>query len=307
MRAEIRRLLDIPYVKLCFRIQLLKDCTLSVYKTSALRGGMGQMLLQSFCVADRECRECRFRQECIVQRIMYTPFDIRPEFVTSGESNGFVLECEDYHRNYAAGDVISFNLCLFGKAVVYFYPVLQAFTMLGQQGLGTARVPFRILQVVNEKRIPILDGSTIDMRNYHINSIADYVDYRIRMDRKENRMVFHTPVRIKHKREDICSFSPDAVLTSLCRRIYIMDCFVGIKALQYDPAGHLPEMISQRAVPGMMKRYSSTHEQEITQRGIRGYIEFSDMDEDIRTLLYAGEIMHIGKNTNFGFGRYSME
>jgi hypothetical protein len=35
-------------------------------------------------------------------------------------------------------------------------------------------------------------------------------------------------------------------------------------------------------------------------------MDFEEIDPDLRKLLYAGEIMHIGKNTRFGFGRYTM-
>ena len=36
------------------------------------------------------------------------------------------------------------------------------------------------------------------------------------------------------------------------------------------------------------------------------HMDFEEIDPDLRKLLYAGEIMHIGKNTRFGFGRYTM-
>ena len=37
-----------------------------------------------------------------------------------------------------------------------------------------------------------------------------------------------------------------------------------------------------------------------------GYLDFEEIEPDLRRLLYAGEILHIGKNTRFGFGRYTM-
>ena len=55
---EISRLLNIPYIKLHFELALQEDCILSANKASALRGGMGQMLLRSCCVQDRDCENC---------------------------------------------------------------------------------------------------------------------------------------------------------------------------------------------------------------------------------------------------------
>lgn len=40
--------------------------------------------------------------------------------------------------------------------------------------------------------------------------------------------------------------------------------------------------------------------------GIEGYCRLHAVDEIARTLLIAGELVHIGKNTGFGFGRYTL-
>ena len=102
-RSEIRRKTcwDIRYVKLHFQCRVTEKCQMPVNKTSALRGGMGEMLLSEHCIypADRKCADCSFETECLVRRIMYSKFDIRPEFVTTGESIGYVISCEDYRTS----------------------------------------------------------------------------------------------------------------------------------------------------------------------------------------------------------------
>jgi CRISPR/Cas system endoribonuclease Cas6 (RAMP superfamily) len=42
-------------------------------------------------------------------------------------------------------------------------------------------------------------------------------------------------------------------------------------------------------------------------RGIRGSCRLSDVDRTAMALLLAGELLHIGKNTSFGFGRYTVK
>mgnify|MGYP003309565716 CR=1 FL=1 len=39
-------------------------------------------------------------------------------------------------------------------------------------------------------------------------------------------------------------------------------------------------------------------------KGIKGSILLEHLEEDFLALLLAGEIIHIGSNTSFGFGRY---
>ena len=69
--GEITSELDIRYVKLEFTLTFPNSCVLPISKASAIRGGMGEMLLRANCIRDRNCDNCDFVEECIVQRTMY--------------------------------------------------------------------------------------------------------------------------------------------------------------------------------------------------------------------------------------------
>ena len=66
----LRQALQIRYVKLHFQIRFVEMTRLPVNKVSAIRGGIGEMLLRANCIRDRNCAECDFEQECIVRRTM---------------------------------------------------------------------------------------------------------------------------------------------------------------------------------------------------------------------------------------------
>ena len=103
---------DIRYTKLTFVVQFTEDTMLPKQKVSAIRGGIGEMLLRANCVRGRECEKCDFSDECIVQRIMYSKYEKKPSFVTTGESVGYVLECDNYKEEFYQGDQLSFQLIL---------------------------------------------------------------------------------------------------------------------------------------------------------------------------------------------------
>ena len=42
-------------------------------------------------------------------------------------------------------------------------------------------------------------------------------------------------------------------------------------------------------------------------RGIQGSFRFEELPGEYLSYLLAGELLHIGKNTSFGFGRYTVE
>lgn len=64
------------------------------------------MLMQNNCIRNMECSDCDFKADCLMRRIMYSPFDIRPRFVNDGESAGYIIECEDYRTQVKQGEII---------------------------------------------------------------------------------------------------------------------------------------------------------------------------------------------------------
>jgi len=122
---EIEKILQIRYVKLHFTLKILEDTILPRNKVSALRGGMGEMLLRANCIRNRKCEKCDFISECIVQRTMYSKMEIQPNFMQKGDSAGYVLECENYDEIFYKGEKLKFQLILFGKNIVYLNQYLQ--------------------------------------------------------------------------------------------------------------------------------------------------------------------------------------
>ena len=304
MNEELKKALSVRYIKLHFEVEIADDCELPLTKASAIRGGMGQMLLAAHCIRDRNCETCDFRNECVVQRIMYSPFDIKPKFVTEGESAGYVIECEDYRTDFEAGDTLAFTIILFGKAIAHFNPLLQAIHALGQVGLGKEHARFQIVSVTNSKKEPLLNGNSINMGNYDIRTLLDYVEYRRRRS-SGTRMRFHSPTTIKSNSQILKEFDAEAIVRALSRRLYMLDCYEGIEANQlwFDK---IPTLLAHSERGTTVSRYTTRHQQKIHLEGIRGWADFDEVDEDLYLLMLAGEVMHVGKRVSLGFGRYTM-
>ncbi|MDO4804831.1 MAG: CRISPR system precrRNA processing endoribonuclease RAMP protein Cas6 [Lachnospiraceae bacterium] len=307
MNTELEKALGVRYVALHFEIEMQESCNLPPNKASALRGGMGQMLIQSNCVRNKDCDNCDFANDCIVRRIMYSPFDIQPRFVSKGESAGYIITCQDYETDYEEGDVIEFQMTLFGKTIAYFNQILQALYQLGQAGLGEDRGRFAIIGVTNTNRETLLEGNNVYKERYQIRTLAEYVAYRLgRMHgKREERMLLHTPTAIKYNGQILTEPVSEAIVRTLTRRLLMLDCFEGIEVEQmcYDAC---PVITDQRTKWMVVKRYTSRQDKKLRMEGMRGWIDFEDIDDDLYALMLAGEIMHIGKHTSFGFGRYTM-
>lgn len=299
---------DIRYVKLYFKAALLEDCELPANKASSLRGGMGEMLLRVNCVRDRECEYCDFQKECVVQRMMYSQFEMKPEFMSKGDSVGYILSCENYEKFFSEGDTFEFEIILFGKNIVYFNQYLQALYALGQQGIGKYNARFVITEVKNVHGKHILDENNIYMERYEIEQVSDYIARRRRQIQKEglqNVIYFHTPLTLKYQGSFLQKFQMDAIVRAAQRRVYMLEAFEGNDVEEwYYSEYEIPELLHQKERSISVRRYSHRKEAAMFLKGIVGELRLDSIPERTLDLLLAGELLHIGKNTSFGFGRY---
>ncbi|MCD7833630.1 MAG: CRISPR system precrRNA processing endoribonuclease RAMP protein Cas6 [Lachnospiraceae bacterium] len=300
---------DIPYVKLQFILEILEDTILPQTKVSALRGGMGEMLLQQNCVRDRDCVNCPFQKDCLVWDTFYSRAETRPDYVTGKDSVGYLIECGDLSTHFSAGSQLTFRLILFGRSITFFNVYLQAIAYLGMCGLGKYHAKFRIAEVRNALGKALIADQRLDMREYRIRTLGDYVRGRKRKLEKEGDhyvLVFVSPLCMKYHGEYLEQFSGEALVRGAMRRIQMLDFYMGHEAEQAEPTC-FPEIKTQQVRGAEMSRYSSTQDAKMSLSGIRGKAVFEAIPEDCLDYLLAGELTHIGKNTSFGFGQYILK
>ncbi len=304
---NMRDALNIRYVDLKFVLQFEEHCHMPEHKTSALRGGMGQMLLKQNCIRDGKCDVCDFESECLVRRMMYAKYEIQPPFASRGDSMGYVIECESKKEYFRKGECLEFHLLLYGKLIVHFSQFLQAFYMLGQAGLGKEHARYRIVRVANEKGELVVNGTQVCLQRLGIHTIGEYAQERLKQLQQIgccNEVTFVTPVTLKYEGEFLREFHAEAIFRSVFRRIYCFDCFEGVDIPLMQADMELPELVRQEVTMESVPRFSSTMGKKMNLKGICGTVVFDYLPEELLLALLAGEKMHIGKNTSFGFGKY---
>lgn len=307
MDKKLFNALQIKYIKLFFTVEFTSSAKIPEHKESALRGGMGEMLLRANCIQNRDCKNCNYVEECIVHRTMYSHYQIRPPFVQSGDSIGYVIYCDDHRKFVGKGDTLEFQLMLFGNAIVHFNQFVQAFYSLGIQGLGNNDATFDIVSIKNQWQQPIMMNQIVHMDYYIPESIYDYVIRRYHMIEESTlKLKFSMPLTLKYKNEFLKEFDIDPILKAIKRRIYMMNCYVGkdVEDWYKELNGDLPILYDQKVYNKGITRYSSTQNTKMTLKGIQGVLNLSNVSDTNLFLLLAGELIHIGKNTSFGFGKY---
>lgn len=311
MEQELENALGMKYSKLHFTAAFLEDTKLPAEKLSALRGGMGEMLLRAHCVRGRNCKACDFEPECIVYKTLYTQYAVRPKFVTAKDSIGYILECENYETDFRKGGLLQFALILFGKTIAYSHQYIEAFRALGKSGIGRRSAKFQIVSVTDTRRGPFVEGDFRNRKQHPLYTLGEYAKYRVKQMQENgvaNRIVFQTPLTLKYQHEFLDVFQMKAIWEAVQRRIYMLECYEGMACSIYgcdSPKSlEMPAVKEQACKDCFVTRYSSTQKKKMTLWGIKGYMELDHIPETMLFVLAAGELTHIGKNTSFGFGKY---
>ena len=318
---------DIRYAELRFTVAFRDAYEVPRFKASAIRGGIGQMLLGEYCIRDRlreengnKCDKCDFLNECIVNRIMYAPMDIEPKLVHGATSEGYIVECDNRNESVEAGEEMQITLVLFGKCIFYLSQYLSAMYRLGYAGLGREHAQFEVVAVKNSFNEDILSQGNIYKDKYVVRSLADYVGWRLgKLDLSSGQLELRliTPLSIKRNGDFIKELEAAELIKSLLRRIYIMQCFEGIASeeetsfndrCEEQLEGIRCEVRNSRFTE--IPRYSQRKQDKIFLKGVTGnmIIDFGaslpEKREHLAKLLVAGELLHVGSNTSFGFGKY---
>ena len=297
---------DIRYSKINLVFEFTEATKMPENKVSAIRGGMGEMLLEQYCLSDRSCNACKFKEDCTVPRIFYHPLKIKPEYVTNGESLGYIIECENKQTTFSRGDKLKVNIILFGNVIIYFSQILQALYMLGMKGIGKEKSRFEIAGIFNEKRQTILEDGAINNNKIIINTLSNYIEYQLKKLNSSDRKIlkFCTPLSQKFRGQWLNKFDGQALTEAAIRRVYLLNCMEGNDVGKIYLESEFPYIEEQEVYHTKIDRYSNTHKSHIALHGIKGECVLGNISYESIEYLIAGQLVHIGKNTSMGFGRY---
>ncbi len=297
----------VRFLKLNFRIKFMESGELPQYKVSAIRGGIGEMLLRQNCIYERDCEACSFKDECLVQRIYYHPLKIVPEFVKDKSNMGYLYECRDFRTNIQKSDILRFSMLLLGDVIVHAPHILNAIQKFGEIGFGKNKIKFILDKVENNGREAVFDKNVINNRMFAPQSLNDYINSRLsRNYAKKIQVCFMTPWTQKYKGKFIKQFDGDAFVESVYRRVYLANCMEGNEISSYYNMSKNIEVSDQEVKHREISRFSSTHNCKIDLKGLIGKFTLSNVPKEFMPYIYAGELLHIGKNTSMGFGQYKV-
>ncbi len=318
--------MQIPYQKFSLTIEAVEELHLPYYKGSTFRGGFGNMFRRIVCALKRQdCMDCMLKSRCIYAYVFETPSSDGAEIMNMHKyervPHPFVIEPPDMDSGFNVqsskiinpGSRIDFNLILIGKAADYLPYFIYTFDELGKNGIGKGRGKYRLIEVKTDRSGPIYHESTKTIKKAEIDLIDIPDDFRPADGLTAITLHLLTPLRIKYNRDLVVNPEFHILIRNLVRRIGLLYYFhCGNQKPSWDFRAIIKHAEGVKIKTSSLRwldweRYSSRQDSRMKLGGLIGKITYEGDLEPFLPILKAGEILHAGKNTSFGLGKYDIE
>lgn len=298
--------MNYPIVRYQFECILDQPLRLPAYSGSMLRGAFGRALRRIVCVTGRpRCDGCPIRNNCIYTTI-FEP-GARPD--GRNRSPLYVIEPPLGAATPAAGDRLTFNIVLFGKALAQLSLVILAWQQALARGLGRTRTRGRVTGVArcDDKR-PVWSEQQPQVHPHkqttRITPPADAT--RINLQIK-------TPLRLQRRGKVLGAddLTPADLMAGCLRRAGLVLTTLELTS----DSGDIRALTEQaKTLTGEhdltyvgWSRYSSRQQRKMDLPGPVGNWHITGPLQPFLPSLYLCELLHVGKNASFGLGGYGIE
>lgn len=302
-----------------------KGLILPRYKGSTFRGGFGSTFRRLVCSAadQTDCKACTARESCPYALVFESAPPPGSEVLRNLESipRPFVLEPPlEEKTDYAPGELLTFTLILFGKAAMllpYFIVTLDEF---GRRGIGVGRRSFMVDRIIavnplSGQRAIVYSQADRVVRPRELNVTARDVwscterELHGSGGATKIRITYLTPTRIHYEGQPTRSPEFHTVIRSLLRRISSLCYFYQGFSYEADFPAIIRRATEVRLVEDETRwfnweRYSSRQDKKVPLGGFTGDATYTGPVGEFLPLLRLGELIHVGKGTVFGQGKF---
>ncbi len=308
--------MNIDYRSFLFSLLAKDVILLPSYKGSALRGGFGNAFRRVVCALRKnDCSDCILKEKCVYSYVFETPPPSDTKMMTkyTNAPHPFIIEPPlDKRHAYKPGDEIIFGLTLIGRAMDYLPYFVYTFDELGKMGIGKGRGNYELKEVS-------CDGKSIyNSVNKQLLFNAPQPPLKIRGGAEGGGVMsltlnFLTPSRIIYDGHLTLDLEFHILVRQLLRRISLLYYFhCNGDTSSWDFKGMIEKAKEVKVVKRDLRwydweRYSARQDTRMKMGGFMGEIAFEGEIGPFLPLLEAGEILHVGKGTGFGLGRFKIQ
>lgn len=303
-------------VKLRFTLKAKASGTMPSYSGSVWRGMLGRELYRLSCLNKqaKTCEGCNFKNGC-AYGATYEPTstEFAPDLAVKMKylPPPFVLE-SPYFQNgkWEKGDSIVISIMIYSYGVHYLHYMLEAFFAISQSGVGKNRIPFDIVSLE-------LDRYQEESKELLVNNELEYewitpeqINFTKAPNTKAVQIILDTPLRLQKSGEIVTELDKETFFVNCYRRAAIL-YEVNNLTLPYteEELMNYVESISivkPNVYTSSWSRYSGKTKKVIDLGGLKGTFQLKGDLEPVLSILEFASYFHIGKQTVFGLGKFSM-
>lgn len=310
---------SIQYAHFIFKLNAKESLILPVYKGSTFRGGFGYAFKRVVCaIKNRECLDCLLKEKCVYSYVFETPPPSNTKIMRKYKAapHPFVIEpASEKRRVYKTGDEINFGLTLIGRAIDYLPYFIYTFDELGRIGIGKGKANYELKEVSCDGK-KIYDSETKTLKSFSTSLLHLDIENVIARSSDVNQndeaisLSFLTPTRILYDNRLTLDLEFHIFIRNLLRRLSLLYYFhCNGNPSDWDFKGVIEKAKEVKVKEKKLRwydweRYSGRQDTRMKMGGFIGDITFEGVVRPFMPLINAGEVLHVGKGTAFGLGKY---
>lgn len=301
--------LSLPVTRLYFTASVSRDFSFPDYAGSLLRGAFGHALLSLALLPHTDNRPCALKDSCpYCQLFAALPIQSNGLKGIRNRPAPYVIEPPIIKHPLTKGESFRFGLVLIGQAHDYLEVIVLAFARALARGLGAGRTPCALTSVTQE------DGATIWQAGRR--AMAELTPMTLAQVPGTTRaqLIFTSPLRLQSQGSPIKRHELDArrLLITLARRCQLLaDIHQNGQATQLNFDELVSTAASIRLSSELLQwfdweRYSSRQRRSMKLGGLIGTLTLEGDLSPFTDILHLGQWLHVGKETTFGLGQYTL-
>jgi hypothetical protein len=318
---------QLPIVRYRFTARVSTDLRLPDYAGSLLRGAFGHALRSVTCVTKaKTCDGCPLLRTCPYPAVFapLPPIDCSLPNLTQAPV-GYVIEPLHWGREVIpSGELLQWDMVLFGRVRDQLGLMILAWQRALWRGLGAQQVQAVLESVAVQAGSDWQTIFTSDQAAIvpHVNSLS------LRLNASDTfvqriHLRFDTPLRLQVNGKALPpnQLTPAKLLMDIVRRTALLfEChtdmpltlpFAELKAATEQVKDAVHEHVADKKLRWLdWTRYSSRQQSTMQFGGVVGHWTLHASPSVWQTLLpfvIAGQWLHVGKETVFGLGRYTLQ
>ncbi len=306
--------LQLPVARLRFVFTAITPLFLPEYTGSTFRGSFGTAFKKICCAAPQRpaCPGCPFLGDCAYAYIFETPQTGQSALQATNLPHPFVFEppLSQERSTIEAGEQLQCGMVLVGRAIEHLFHFVLVWHEMGRQGIGKQRGRFTLDAVYNERNECIYQTTTgILKNNLWVRQPLDFVD-----DTAPSgcTLEIHTPLRITEMGKLCRDVSFSLFWRNLLRRASLLASVHTPQTWELDYTAIISESekisVTRRNLRWWdWERYSNRQQRRMQLGGMVGKMKLTGDLALFWPLLCFGQYIHVGKNTTFGMGNYTLQ